>query len=176
MKRFYIPLGIFAVLVVLFAVALVRSPEKGVIPSALIGKPAPAFTLPDLLRPGESVRLADYKGRWLLINMWATWCAPCRQEHPVLVQIAREAKVGILGVTYKDDDDKSRQWLAELGNPYIAVGTDTEAVTAIDYGVYAAPESFLVNPDGVIVEKVLGIVTPKKWREELLPIIEGNRT
>lgn len=175
MNRFAIPLAIFAALVVLFAVALKRAPEKDLLPSALIDKPAPEFELPDLLRPGEMVRSADYKGRWLIINMWATWCPPCYQEHPVLVDIAREGKVSILGVNYKDEDDKARQWLAELGNPYVAVAVDKMAAAAIDYGVYKAPESFLVNPDGVIVHKVVGVITPQIWREKLLPMIEGRK-
>src|SRR5690606_27466211 len=111
MKRFYIPLGVFALLVVLFAVALVRAPEKGVIPSALIGKPAPQFTLPDLRQPGASISIADFKDRWVLVNMWATWCQPCRVEHPVLIDMERSGKVAILGVSYKDEEDKARKWL-----------------------------------------------------------------
>src|SRR5688572_2788632 len=118
MNRFAIPLAVFAALVVIFALALQRAPEKGKIPSALIGKPAPEFSLPDLLNPGGTVRSAEFKGRWLLVNMWATWCPPCRDEHPILVDIAREGKVTLLGVNYKDDDDAARKWLAELSNPY----------------------------------------------------------
>jgi cytochrome c biogenesis protein CcmG, thiol:disulfide interchange protein DsbE len=173
MNRFAIPLAVFAALVVVFALALQRAPEKGKIPSALIGKPAPEFSLPDLLNPGGTVRSADFKGRWLLVNMWATWCPPCRDEHPILVDIAREGKVTLLGVNYKDDDDAARNWLAELSNPYAAVAVDKLAATAIDYGVYGAPESFLVNPQGLIVYKIVGGVTPKEWREDLLPLIEG---
>lgn len=175
MNRFAIPLAIFAALVVLFAVALKRAPEKDLLPSALIDKPAPEFVLPDLLKPGEMVRSADYKGRWLIVNFWATWCPPCYQEHPVLVDIAREGNVGILGVNYKDEDDKARQWLAELGNPYVAIAVDRMASAAIDYGVYKAPESFLVNPEGVIVHKVVGVITPQMWRDKLLPMIEGRK-
>lgn len=175
MNRFAIPLAIFAALVVLFAVALKRAPEKDLLPSALIDKPAPAFELPDLLKPGEMVRSTDFKGRWLIVNFWATWCPPCYQEHPVLVDIAREGKVGILGVNYKDEDDKARQWLAELGNPYVAIAVDRMASAAIDYGVYKAPESFLVNPEGVIVHKVVGVITPQIWRDKLLPMIEGRK-
>jgi cytochrome c biogenesis protein CcmG/thiol:disulfide interchange protein DsbE len=174
MNRFAISLAVFAALVVLFAVALKRAPEKTIIPSALIGKPAPEFTLPDLLKPGEVVRSADFKGRWLLINMWATWCPPCLTEHPVLVDIAREGKVTLLGVNYKDDDDAARKWLVDFGNPYAAVGIDKQAAAAIDYGVYAAPESFLVNPEGLIVHKVVGGITTSLWRDELLPFIEDG--
>jgi cytochrome c biogenesis protein CcmG/thiol:disulfide interchange protein DsbE len=174
MNRFAIPLLLFALLVAVFAVALKRAPEKSTVPSALIDKPAPGFELPDLLNPGGTVRSADYTGQWVLINMWATWCPPCLTEHPVLVDISRQGKVTLLGVNYKDDDDKARQWLAELGNPYAAVAVDKEAATAINYGVYGAPESFLVNPQGLIVDKVVGEVTPAIWRERLLPFIEAK--
>lgn len=175
MKRFYIPLGVFALLVVLFAVALVRAPEKGVIPSALIGKPAPQFTLPDLRQPGASISIADFKDRWVLVNMWATWCQPCRVEHPVLIDMERSGKVAILGVSYKDEEDKARKWLEVLGDPYAAVGVDKEGDVAIDYGLYGMPESFLVNPEGIIVHKIVGGVGEKDWREEILPRIEGRK-
>jgi cytochrome c biogenesis protein CcmG/thiol:disulfide interchange protein DsbE len=174
MNRFYIPIAVFIAIVALFAVALMRAPDKDQIESALIDKPAPEFVLPDLLKPGEMVRSADFKGRWVLVNMWATWCPPCYTEHPVLVDIARTGKVTLLGVNYKDDDEKARQWLAELSNPYAAVAVDKLASAAIDYGVYKAPESFLVNPDGVIVYKVVGAITPDIWRDELLSRIEGR--
>src|SRR5690606_35787487 len=170
-----IPLVVFAVLVALFAVALKRAPEKAVVPSALIGKPMPAFELPDLLKPGEMVRSEDFKGRWLLVNVWGTWCPECYTEHPLLLDIAREGKVGIIGLDYKDDDEAARRWLAELGNPYVAVAIDKQGDTAIDFGVYGAPESFLVNPEGIIVEKVVGAVSARRWREELLPLVEGGR-
>jgi cytochrome c biogenesis protein CcmG/thiol:disulfide interchange protein DsbE len=176
MNRFAIPLVVFGLLVALFAVGLKRLPEEGVIviPSALIGKPAPEFTLPDLLHPGEEITSTAFKGQWVLINMWATWCAPCLVEHPVLVDIAREGKVTLLGVNYMDDDDIAREWLAELGNPYAAVVTDKKGDTAINYGLYGAPESFLVDPQGLIVHKVVGGVTASAWRDTLLPLIEGS--
>lgn len=174
MNRFAIPLVIFGLLVVLFAIALQRAPEKTVIPSALIGKPAPEFVLPDLLKPGASVQSADFKGRWLLINMWAVWCGPCREEHPVLNAIGAEGKVTVLGVNYKDNDDDARRWLAELGNPYAAVAVDKLGDTAVDYGLYGMPESFLVNPEGLIVYKVVGAVTQQEWREKMLPLIEAG--
>lgn len=173
MNRFAIPLVLFAVLVAVFAVALKRAPEKTVVPSALIGKTAPEYELPDLLRPGEVVRSADFKGRWVLVNVWGTWCPECYTEHPVLLDIAREGKVAVIGLNYKDDDDAARQWLAELGNPYAAVAVDKQGDTAIDFGVYGAPESFLVNPEGVIVDKVVGAVTTARWQQGMLPMING---
>jgi cytochrome c biogenesis protein CcmG/thiol:disulfide interchange protein DsbE len=172
-NRFAIPLIAFGVLVVIFGVALQRAPEKTAGPSALIGKPAPDFSLPDLLEPGKMVSSAAFKGRWMLINVWGTWCRECYTEHPLLLEIAREGKVAIVGLNYKDDDAAARRWLAELGNPFIAVAVDKLGDTAIDYGVYGAPESFLVNPQGLIVHKVVGIITPSMWRDTLLPLVDG---
>lgn len=173
MNRFAIPLVLFAVLVAVFAVALKRAPEKSIVPSALIGKSAPEYELPDLLRPGEMVRSADFNGRWLLVNVWGTWCPECYTEHPVLLDIAREGKVAVIGLNYKDDDDAARQWLVELGNPYAAVAVDKQGDTAIDFGVYGAPESFLVNPQGVIVDKVVGALSARRWHESMRPMIDG---
>lgn len=174
MNRFAIPLVVFAVLVAVFAVALKRAPEKTVVPSALIGKSAPEYELPDLMRPGETVRSAAFRGRWQLVNVWGTWCPECYTEHPVLLDIAREGKVVVIGLNYKDDDEAARRWLAELGNPYTAVGIDKQGDTAIDFGVYGAPESYLVNPAGVVVDRVVGAMTAAHWREKLLPMIEGS--
>lgn len=173
MNRFAIPLLIFAVLVAIFAVALKRAPEKTVVPSALIGKSAPEYVLPDLMRPGEMVRSADFKGRWQLVNVWGTWCPECYTEHPVLLDIAREGKVVLIGLNYKDEDEAARRWLAELGNPYTAIGVDRQGDTAIDFGVYGAPETYLVSPDGIVVDRVVGALSAKFWREKWLPKIDG---
>lgn len=174
MNRFAIPLALFGVLVVVFAFALKRAPEKATIPSALIGKPAPEFTLPDLMNPGQDVSSSTFNGRWRLINVWGTWCPECYTEHPVLLDIAREGKVAVIGLNYRDDDQMARDWLAELGNPYAAVAVDKEGSAAIDYGVYGAPESFLINPEGVVVSKIVGGVTERRWRETMLPLVQGT--
>ncbi len=173
MNRFAIPLIIFAGLVIIFAIGLKRAPEKSVVPSALIGKSAPEYELPSLLRPGETVRSADFKGRWQLVNVWGTWCPECYTEHPVLLDIAREGKVVIIGLNYKDDDEAARRWLAELGNPYTAIGIDREGDTAIDFGVYGAPETYLINPEGLIVDRVVGALGAAFWRQEWVPMIDG---
>ena len=174
MNRFWLPMGIFVALVAVFAVALKPAPEKQFVASALIGKPAPAFVMPDLLQPGANVESATYKGKWVLLNVWGTWCYECRAEHAQLLAIQKEGKVSVLGLNYKDDDDAARQWLQELGNPYAAVGVDKEGRVAIDYGVYGAPESFLINPQGIIVHKVVSVITPELWQTKLLPMIEGT--
>jgi cytochrome c biogenesis protein CcmG/thiol:disulfide interchange protein DsbE len=175
MNRFIIPLVAFLLLVVVFGVSLKRAPDKMLVASALIDKPAPAFNLPDLLRPGETVDSTAFKGRWHLINVWGTWCVECRAEHQTLLDIKQEGKAIVVGLNYKDEDELARQWLLELGNPYEAIAVDKEGRAAIDYGVYGAPESFLVNPQGVIVHKVVGIVTPERWRTVMLPLIEGAK-
>jgi cytochrome c biogenesis protein CcmG/thiol:disulfide interchange protein DsbE len=174
MNRFALPLVGLGLLLVLFAIALQRAPEKTTIPSALIGKPMPGFSLPDLLQPGGTVNSADFKGRWLLVNIWGTWCEPCRQEHPVLLDIAKEGKITLLGINYNDVDETARNWLAQLGNPYDAVGVDRQGNAALDFGVYGAPESFIINPEGVVVHKVVGIVTGREWQEKILPLIEAG--
>jgi cytochrome c biogenesis protein CcmG/thiol:disulfide interchange protein DsbE len=173
MNRFWIPLVIFALLCVVFGVALKRAPDKQFVKSALIDKPAPDFVLPDLLKPGSTVDSRQFRGRWVLINVWGTWCFECRAEHEQLLTIQRSGKVAVVGLNYKDKDDAARSWLAELGNPYEAVAVDRESRTALDYGVYGAPESFLVNPQGIIVHKVVSGITPALWRDKLLPMIDG---
>ena len=176
MNRFAIPLGVFGLLVIIFGVTLWRTPETPVVTSALIGKPAPIFTLPDLLQPGSTVTNESFKGRWYLINVWGTWCVACRQEHGVLLEIQREGKVAVLGLDYPGDepneDVKARQWLQELGNPYEAVAYDHEGRVGIDYGVYGAPENFLVNPQGIIVKKWFGLTT-ESWNAGRKEFLEG---
>jgi cytochrome c biogenesis protein CcmG/thiol:disulfide interchange protein DsbE len=174
MNRFWIPLGAFAALVVVFGVALKRAPEKQFVASALIGKPAPEFVLPELLQPGTNLDSATWKGKWVLLNVWGTWCVECRAEHAQLLAIQRDGRVAVIGLNYKDDDDAARQWLQQLGNPYAAVGVDKEGRAAIDYGVYGAPESFLINPQGIVVHKVVGVITPETWQAKLLPMVEGK--
>ncbi|HTQ36574.1 MAG TPA: DsbE family thiol:disulfide interchange protein [Steroidobacteraceae bacterium] len=175
MNRFWIPLIAFALLCAMFGVALKRAPDKEVVVSALINKPAPEFRLPDLLNPGQTVDSTRFKGRWVLVNVWGSWCVECSRENPVLLDIQKSGKVAVLGINYNDKDEDARKFLADLGNPFAAVGVDREGRVAIDYGVYGAPENFLVNPQGVIVKKVWGI-TPDIWQNTLLPLIDGTKS
>ena len=174
MKRFFIPLVAFVALAIVFGVELRRAHGTQEVTSALIGKPSPAFELPDLLKPGSTISSASFKGRWHLVNVWGTWCIECRVEHPVLLEIQREGKVAIVGLNYQDDDDAARKWLAELGNPYEAVAVDREGRGAINFGVYGAPENFLVNPQGVIVKKWFGL-TADVWNAARKEFIEGAK-
>lgn len=167
MKRALLPIGIFALLAVVLLVGVRRAPEKTVIPSALIGRPAPAFVLPVL---GE-VRDFDNQslhGRWYALNIWGTWCPECVNEHQVLLGIAAAAKIPLVGLNWKDDDNAALRWLDELGNPYEIVLADREGRTAIDYGVYGAPETFLIDDKGIVIHKHVGPLTAEIWQRDFL--------
>jgi len=167
-NRYALPLAAFALLLVVLTVGLLHAPQKGIIVSPLLGKPAPQFTLPDLLEPPGSLSTQSLKGHWTVVNVWGTWCVTCREEHQTLLQIHQQGRVPIIGIDWKDDDGDARRWLNELGNPYQRVGADREGRVAIDWGVYAAPESFLVNPAGIVVYKQVGALTPEVWQQEFL--------
>jgi cytochrome c biogenesis protein CcmG, thiol:disulfide interchange protein DsbE len=169
MNRFLLPLGLFVVLAVVLAIGIRHSPEKGVIASPLLGKPAPQFSLPDLADPAHVVRSADLNGRWYLLNVWGTWCGECRAEHEMLLKVHRAGVVPLIGLDWKDDDAQALAWLTQLGNPYQAVAVDHSGRAAIDWGVYGAPETFLVNPQGIVVYKRVGALTEEVWTHEILP-------
>ena len=174
MIRFLLPLGAFTLLVVVLIVGLRHAPEKNIIPSPLIGKSAPQFALNNLSDGQTPVSAASLRGHWSLVNVWGTWCPECRAEHDALLQIKREGQVPIIGIDWKDTDDEAQAWLSQLGNPYDTVGTDHDGRVAIDWGVYAAPESFLINPDGVVVYKVIGAMTAEIWHQKCLPLIQAR--
>jgi cytochrome c biogenesis protein CcmG, thiol:disulfide interchange protein DsbE len=169
LNRFLLPLGAFVLLLVVLIIGLQHAPQKGVIASPLVGKSAPAFTLPDLLDAQVPFRSEQLRGHWSLVNVWGTWCEECRAEHATLLQIQQQGRVPIIGIDWKDDDEQARSWLAALGNPYQHIGADREGRVAIDWGVYGAPESFLINPAGTIVYKHIGAITPQVWEREFLP-------
>ncbi|MGE0113941.1 MAG: DsbE family thiol:disulfide interchange protein [Steroidobacteraceae bacterium] len=172
MWRFLIPGVIFAVLVGFFVVGLNRDPSM--VPSPLIGKTAPAYVLTKVEDPAVKVSNADMFGKKHLVNVWATWCGGCRQEHAFLLQVARQNIIPIVGIDWKDELPLAQQWLSQLGNPYVATGFDGDGRVAIDFGVYGAPETFLVDERGVIVYKHIGILTEAVWQNKLLPLIKGS--
>lgn len=175
MRRFLVPLGVFALLVTVLIVGLKRAPEKAVIASPLIGRAAPDFVLPNLFDAATPIDSRTLAGRWYLFNVWGTWCPECRAEHDVLLAIRREGRVAIIGMDWKDDDGDAIAYLAQLGNPFERVATDHAGRTAIDWGVYGAPESFLVNAQGIVVHKRVGAMTLEIWRNEFLPLLtEGG--
>jgi cytochrome c biogenesis protein CcmG/thiol:disulfide interchange protein DsbE len=168
MNRFVLPLAAFALLLLVLIAGLRHAPEKGIIVSPLLGKQAPQFSLPGLLDDTSPLQAQTLRGHWSLLNVWGTWCQECRAEHETLLQIKHQGKVPIFGIDWKDDDTQARAWLSELGNPYERVGADREGRVAIDWGVYGAPESFLINPAGTVVYKHVGALTPQIWEQEFL--------
>jgi cytochrome c biogenesis protein CcmG, thiol:disulfide interchange protein DsbE len=168
MNRFVLPLAAFALLLLVLIAGLRHAPEKGIIVSPLLGKQAPQFSLPGLLDDTSPLQAQTLRGHWSLLNVWGTWCQECRAEHETLLQIKQQGKVPIFGIDWKDDDTQARVWLSELGNPYERVGADREGRVAIDWGVYGAPESFLINPAGTVVYKHVGALTPQIWEQEFL--------
>jgi cytochrome c biogenesis protein CcmG/thiol:disulfide interchange protein DsbE len=168
MNRFVLPLAAFALLLLVLIAGLRHAPEKGIIVSPLLGKQAPQFSLPGLLDDTSPLQAQTLRGHWSLLNVWGTWCQECRAEHQTLLQIKQQGKVPIFGIDWKDDDTQARAWLSELGNPYERVGADREGRVAIDWGVYGAPESFLINPAGTVVYKHVGALTPQIWEQEFL--------
>lgn len=173
MTRFLVPVVLFAVLVVFFALGLQRDPT--VVPSPLIGRAAPEFSLPRLDDPERTLSRADLLGQVSLVNVWGTWCAGCHEEHEALMEIAREGGVPIYGINWKDDTTLAREWLKTLGNPYAAVGVDQEGRVAIDWGVYGAPETFLVAPDGTVLYKHIAPITMDIFEREFVPRIAAAR-
>jgi cytochrome c biogenesis protein CcmG, thiol:disulfide interchange protein DsbE len=174
LNRFALPMAVFAALVVVLAIGIRHSPQKGIIASPLIGKPAPAFSLPSLTDPAQAVASADLKGRWYLLNVWGTWCFECRAEHQMLLEARDAHALPLIGLDWKDDDALARDWLTQLGNPYAAVALDHSGSTAVDYGVYGAPETFLINAQGIIVYKYVGPLTRDVWTKEILPRLPAH--
>jgi cytochrome c biogenesis protein CcmG/thiol:disulfide interchange protein DsbE len=175
MWKFLLPFTAFVGLVVLFAFGLNPSRDIHALPSPLIGKPAPAFTLTDVLDPTRSVSSGAYQGQVYVLNVWGTWCAACREEHEALLAIARQHVVPIVGLVWKDDRQRAVQWLTQLGNPYQAVALDGDGRTAIDWGVYGAPETYLVDGQGRVIYKFISPMTPEVWQREFLPRIAAAR-
>ena len=165
------PLLAFLLLVVLLVVGLKISDRKTELPSPLIDKPAPAFNLPVLGEPGRTMSKESFLGTPYLVNFWASWCVTCRVEHPVITDLARSGALRVIGFNFRDETADAQAWLAQFGNPYEVTLVDMDGRISIDFGVYAAPESFLVDPSGVIVFKQLGAMTHQIIETEILPRI-----
>jgi cytochrome c biogenesis protein CcmG/thiol:disulfide interchange protein DsbE len=165
--KFFIPIAVFMALLVVFIVGLNHDPSY--VPSPLIGKPAPEFRLPRLSDPEQTLGTEDMRGQFSLLNVWATWCVGCRQEHDTLLQIASNSGVPIYGLNWKDNTVQARAWLEQLGNPYAATAVDFDGAVAIDWGVYGAPETFLLAADGTVLYKHLSPLTMAIWEAEFLP-------
>jgi len=169
MKKFLIPISMFVLLGLLLAYGLRLDPRK--IPSPLVDKPLPAFSLPTLENPKKLLANADLKGKVVLINVWASWCVACKQEHPVLLELSRDKLVPIIGLNYKDKREDATHMLKTEGNPYDVSIVDADGRVGIDWGVYGVPESFVVDKQGVIRYKQIGPISPDVWEKTLLPLI-----
>jgi len=174
MNRFLLPLGGFVLLVVVLYFGVQSSPDRDHLKSVLIGRPAPQFTLPDLMNPGATISNAKFKGKPYVVNVWATWCATCRVEHSALLELSRTQDVPIIGLNWKDDEDLAHEWLNQLGNPYAAIAADKPGREAINWGVTAAPETFLVDGNGVVQFRLQSAMTREIWEKEFVPRIAGK--
>jgi cytochrome c biogenesis protein CcmG, thiol:disulfide interchange protein DsbE len=163
---YLLPAAIFVGLAILF-VARLGGGDPSKVPSALIDKPAPVFNLAPLEglvldgKPVPGLSNEDLKGRVTVVNVWASWCAPCRQEHPLLMELAMDPSIRVVGINQKDNPDNARRFLGALGNPFAAVGADANGRASIEWGVYGVPETFIVGPDGTIRHKHIGALTPE---------------
>jgi len=173
MKRvavFLVPLLLFLVLAGFLLRGLWLNPRE--VPSPLIGKPAPQFTLPKLHPDATPFSSKELLGQVWIMNVWASWCAPCRIEHPLFNQLAAQKLVPIVGLNYKDAPQAAKRWLAELGDPYFLTVTDSDGRVGIDFGVYGVPETFVIDKQGVIRHKHIGPVTPEAMRDRIVPLVK----
>ena len=169
-RRLLIPLAVFVVLAGFLFAGLWRDPRE--VPSPLIGKPAPAFTLARLHAPEQMLGTEDMKGKVWLLNVWASWCASCREEHPLLLALASKKIVPIIGLDYKDDPAAGKRWLAEFGDPYTASVMDRDGRVGIDFGVYGAPETFVIDKTGAVRYKQIGPLTKDALEKKIGPLID----
>src|SRR5262245_24479789 len=170
---YLLPVLLFIALAGYFAWALLSGRDPQQLSSALIGKPAPEFALPALLPDLPGAARADLGGKPMLVNFFASWCVPCRAEHPFLMDLAKNANVTIIGIVYKDKPEAAADLLLELGNPYYRVGQDVEGRTAIDFGVYGVPETFLIDAGGIVRFRQPGPLTPDVIERDVLPLLRS---
>lgn len=171
--RRLLPLVAFAAIAALLAAGLTLNPRE--VPSPFIGKPAPAFKLPLLhtarAAAESTLSTTELHGKVWVLNVWASWCAPCRDEHPLFVQAARERSLHLVGLNYKDDPRNAQEWLLRLGNPYAATLSDRDGRVGIDYGVYGVPETFVIDKGGIVRFKHVGPMTAEVWQRQVLPLL-----
>jgi len=169
--RALLPLGIFLLIGLAFAVGLTKDPK--LLPSELLNRPVPEFALTELYDETDILTQDMFDGKVSLINVFGSWCVACNVEHPVLMDIAKRNEVNLIGIDWRDERPKAKDWLAKRGNPYRKVIFDNESVLAIKLGVSGAPESFIIDKAGQVRYKHVGVITPKIWRNTLLPIIKA---
>ncbi len=174
MIRYLVPFVIFLALVLLFAKGL--DPERDIneLPSPLLNKPAPQFELPSVSDPSRTVGSGSFAGKPTLLNVWATWCVGCRQEHGFLMQLARSGQIPIYGLNWRDNRDEALRFLQQLGNPYVDSAYDQDGRVGIDWGVYGAPETFLIAADGTVLYKHLGPLNQDLWEQHFVPLLSAG--
>jgi len=170
MLRYLTPLAVFGVLVVFLCIGLYRDPHE--VPSPLINKAAPTFRLPQLKEQSKTFSADEMRGKVWLLNVWASWCVSCREEHPLLIEYAKSGAVPIYGLNWKDKREDALAWLDELGDPYVLSAADLDGRVAIDYGVYGAPETYVIDQSGTIRFKQIGAVTEDVWSQKILPLVQ----
>lgn len=175
MWKFLVPFVAFLALCVFFAMGLNPNRDIHALPSPLIGKQAPPFNLSDLQNPEKTVSSDAYKGQVYVLNVWATWCVPCREEHDEMLAIAARKTVPLVGLNWKDQRNRAQAFLAQLGNPYAAVAFDGEGRAAIDWGVYGAPETYLIDANGTVLFKYISPITEEVWQKEFMPRIKAAK-
>lgn len=168
--RFVLPFVAFLALAGMLALGLNRDPR--VLPSALIDRPAPAIDRPLLHDAGRDLKVDSLRGQVWVLNVWASWCAPCREELPLLMELRKQG-VALYGLNYRDQADAARGWLQRHGNPYVASAVDADGRVGIDYGVYGVPETFVIDRAGRIRHRHAGLLTAEVWRAQLLPVVRG---
>jgi len=167
--RYRIPLAVFIIMVVLLGYGLSLDPKK--VPSPLIGKPAPEFSLARLGNPQQRFAQEDLLGQVWVLNVWASWCVSCRAEHEFITRLSEQNLVAVIGLNYKDDPVEARQWLEQFGNPYTISVMDRDGRVGIDWGVYGVPETFIIGKDGLIKYKHIGPVTQESLNNEVIPVL-----
>ena len=171
--RYIIPAAIFGIIAIFLLLRLQSGRDAKEIPSPLINKPAPVFTLPELRNNANSWSPEAMQGRVWMLNVWASWCVPCLAEHPLIMQLAREGRLPVIGLNYKDEPANATGWLDKHGNPYTVTVSDRAGRVGFDYGVYGVPETFLIDAQGVIRFKHVGPLTPEVIRDRLDPLLKS---
>ncbi len=170
MNRFLLPLAIFIVLVGFLAVGLRLNPRE--VPSPLVGKPAPDFSVPQLHDEATMFSPQEMAGKVWLLNVWASWCVSCREEHPILNEFAKSGTAPLVGLNYKDKREDGIRWLARFGDPYLLSAVDSDGRVGINYGVYGVPETYVIDKAGVIRFKQIGPVTPAVLQQKIIPLVQ----
>lgn len=169
MTRYLLPLCIFVVMAGFLAAGLQLNPRE--VPSPLVNKPAPVFDLPQLHEPDLRVTAEQMKGQVWVLNVFASWCTPCLEEHPYVMQLAKQPGLAVVGLSYKDQPEAAKRWLRKHGDPYTKIAVDADGRVGINYGVYGVPETYLIDKQGVIRLKQIGPITPQILKDSILPML-----